>query len=260
MQQEKQVSSLKLDLLTTKQAAIGALLMISSVVLAVIGPFNTFGMGRFWWRLLYWGGLVLSSVVLASFVQIWVSRLLRTSFLAREAVIVTLFSVLFTPVVILWTDLILVDARGQVPGIYLMFLYVLAICIGISAFRHAGPELMGAMTPVAEVAPVKSTPPRLVRRLPQDFSGYVLRVSGDGHYVNVSTTQGVFDVRIRLSDAIDEMDQQDGFCVHRSHWVTRDAIIGNDTVRGRSVLLLNNGDTVPVGAKYRDQLEEAGIL
>lgn len=255
---KKRDRSQSFDIVSTKQAVIGGLLLVCSAVLAIVGPFNTFGMGDFWWRFLYWGSLVLTSVVLASFVQIGVIRLLPKPIVVREGVTILVFSLLFTPIVVLWTELVLFDPNDAVPSAVRMFVYILAICIGISAVRYGGPELMQAMMPEQDPAP--PPPPRLIRRLPEGVFGEVLRLSGDGHYVNVLTTGGVFDVRIRLSDAVDEMDTVEGLWVHRSHWVVRSAISHSEKVRGRPVLVLVTGETVPVGAKFRDQLEIAGIL
>ncbi|MEP4197222.1 MAG: LytTR family DNA-binding domain-containing protein [Aliishimia sp.] len=133
----------------------------------------------------------------------------------------------------------------------------------MSTFRYGVPILLQSQQEPqprqsSSVEPVEKS--RFVRRLPEEFVGQILRLSGDGHYVNVSTTQGPFDVRIRLSDAVEEMDCDAGFLVHRSHWVAREAIRDAKKERGRPVLILKTGDTVPVGAKYRSQLEEAGIL
>ncbi len=234
-------------------------------MLAVIGPFNTFGMGGFGQRLIYWSGLVLISVPLACCLQVHFSRVMRGSVVAREAVIILLFSLIFTPIVLFWTKIVLVDLPASSPMPGDTFLYIVAICVGISAMRYGGPELMTFMRSEAGSLALAAQDtdrgtPRLARRLPHEASGQILQLSGDGHFVNVLTTGGRFDLRMRLGDAIDEMDGVDGLTVHRSHWVARNAIAGSKRERSRVVLVLITGDEVPVGPTFRPQLEEAGIL
>lgn len=239
-----------------------ALILSVTLVLSVTGPFNTFGLGSFGARLIYWGGLVVSSCVLAAGLKRALSRFSIGSVFWREATVVTAFSAIFTPFAILWTDMSFPAASDFRPETLEFFGYIMAICVAISSFRYGLPVLISALMPEVNTPPAEpqAAAPRFIRRLPEDFKGQVLRLSGDGHYVNVATTQGAFDVRIRFSDAVAEMDEVDGFWVHRSHWVAQAAIKQTCEERGRPVLILTNGDTVPVGAKFKPQLEHAGVL
>lgn len=267
MRHDEQAIGLKTEFVSTRHLLLAAMLLVISAVLAVIGPFNTFGSGNFAWRLFYWGGLVVSSVMLSSLVQLGIARLALQPVILREAFTICVFSLSFTPIVILWTDALLVENHQQMPSPWTMLLYVTSICVCLSALRYGGPELLRMMVHEEDGAirtapppPPPPPPPRLERRLPEGFSGDILRLSGSGHYVNVITTQGQFDLRIRLGDAVGEMDTCDGLWVHRSHWVARAAVARAEPVKGRARLVLRNGDIVPVGAKYMDQLEAAGIL
>jgi DNA-binding LytR/AlgR family response regulator len=85
-------------------------------------------------------------------------------------------------------------------------------------------------------------------------------LSVDGHIVRVVTDAGIFDLRMRFTDAIEEVLELDGVCTHRSHWVVLTEIANVGTVNGRSCLLLSNGDEVPVSRKYQPELEMRGIL
>lgn len=102
--------------------------------------------------------------------------------------------------------------------------------------------------------------PRLLDRVPDDLRGQVLRLSARDHLVEVSTCQGVVEIRLRLADAIREMEPVEGFLIHRSHWVMRDAIDRVERTSGKVFLVLVNGDRVPVSRTYRAGLEAAGIL
>lgn len=104
--------------------------------------------------------------------------------------------------------------------------------------------------------------PRLHRRLETHSETEIFRLSASNHVVEVSTSDGVRTLRMRFVDAIAEMEPVEGFCTHRSHWVARTAISGVECDNGSSklVLRLRNGDRVPVGPKYRPQLEAAGLI
>lgn len=118
------------------------------------------------------------------------------------------------------------------------------------------PAGMSAATEQGDVAEV-----RLVRRLPEDVAGDVLSLTASNHHVDVTTTQGRATLRLRLSDAIGEMEGVEGFCIHRSHWVSQDAILEVKRLNAQKiVVVLKNGDELPVSRKYRVNLETAGLF
>ncbi|WP_371226373.1 LytTR family DNA-binding domain-containing protein [Roseovarius sp. 2305UL8-3] len=103
--------------------------------------------------------------------------------------------------------------------------------------------------------------PRLLRRLPPELRAPVLRLSANDHHVEVATEMGRATLRLRLTDAINEMEPVEGMCTHRSHWVALAAIVGVDRGdRQKTLVVLSNGDRIPVSRKYRPALEEAGIV
>ena len=81
-----------------------------------------------------------------------------------------------------------------------------------------------------------------------------------GHIVRVITNVGTFDLRMRFSDAVDEVSEITGICAHRSHWVALAEIAETITVKGRPFLVLSNGDMVPVSRKYEPDLGVLGVL
>ncbi len=101
---------------------------------------------------------------------------------------------------------------------------------------------------------------RLMRRLSDDKRGPLLRISVKDHYVEVFTVQGVQRLRMRFSDAIEQAEGIDGFCVHRSHWVAREAILSAHRRKGKVVLQLVDGSEVPVSRTYLSNVEDGGWL
>ncbi len=103
--------------------------------------------------------------------------------------------------------------------------------------------------------------PRIFRRLETDARDGVLRLSANDHVVEVVTSSSAHKLRMRLIDAIAEMEPIHGYCVHRSHWVAHDAIQKVErTDDYKLFVVLKNGDRIPVSRKYRANLEQAGLI
>jgi len=103
--------------------------------------------------------------------------------------------------------------------------------------------------------------PRLLRRLPEPLhEATILRLCARGHTVDVVTDRGSTNLRMRLADAIDEMEPVEGLWTHRSHWIARGAITGHVCEAGKLRLTLVNGDSVPVSRGFRPQLEAEGLV
>ena len=228
-------------------------------LLAVTGPFDTYGLGNFWARFLYWAPLILVSLSLVRWIKPRITRRYPGRRIFQEFATTGLFLAIFMPFLIIWTDYGFPEQATNRPDWGTLFLFVIGVCVSIILGMHLVPQLFLRETSEA-LATEPTVAPRLARRLPEDFQGRVLRLSGDGHYVKVSTSEGQFEVRLRLRDAVDEMHGVPGFWSHRSHWVATEAISDWNVRKGRPVLELSNGDVVPVGAKYQPELEAAGFV
>lgn len=105
----------------------------------------------------------------------------------------------------------------------------------------------------------ETSQPRILARLPKAEHGKILRLSANDHFVHIVTEAGEHPVRMRLRDAISEMDGIEGSLVHRSHWVAHDTIHKQDKYQGKVLVILKNGDRVPVSRNYRDVLERLNV-
>ena len=235
-------------------------MFVISILLGISGPFGTFIHGDFGDRLVYWTVLVVVSWVLAELIMVVTDRVFAHSLLVRETAAISVFTALFTPFLIGWTVLVLPSHAANLFQWAVLAAYVFAISVVISVIRHGIPYWMGALYGPAREEEAATRPARLLRRLPDGFEGEVLRISADGHRVEVVTNSARFELRMRLADAVDEMRPVEGLCVHRSHWVAAEAVRDVVEAKGRPVLVLKNGDEVPVGAKYQPALEDAGWL
>ena len=242
---------------------------LGSVLVALAGPFGTYGSMSFTQRLLFWGLVIVSSSFVSAGLRRLAARLVPDDRpWRRDGLVVGLMSVVFTPVV--WTvDWAIAHEPGSAPLSFLRLMFFVAcITIGVCAMRRvirthfvARPE---SAAPILEAASADAAPaaepPRLIRRLPGSFDGRIIRLNVNDHRVMVVTTEGEYAIRLRFGDAVEEMDTVDGFCTHRSHWVARQAVQGAEKERGKTYLRLVNGDRVPVSRTYMPELEDAGLI
>ncbi|WP_165759819.1 LytTR family DNA-binding domain-containing protein [Falsiruegeria litorea] len=174
----------------------------------------------------------------------------------RDVATVALVTVLFTPVLWALIWLTALPETKEVPDLTTMLQYGTIFASGLLVLRRSFPGL-DSQAPKEEEQIIQ---PRLYRRLPEGFEGPILRLTVHDHSVDVVTMDEVITIRSRFADAIDEMEPVLGYCTHRSHWVTREAIESVERTGGRIYIRLINGDQVPVSRKYKPKLEEAGIV
>lgn len=255
-------------------------IVFTTVLIATIsGPFGTLEALPFWPRLTFWGVVVGLAATIGILLRVSVRLYFPEDQRFKAEVVTTLlFSSLFGGVLISWVSLVayFYDVNAHVPPWWRQIGYVTIVTILLLAIRTfvfsmmnerarqiASEEMVVDIEPEQEEAapkPVAQFEPRLMRRLPEDERSPILWLTSEDHFVDVHTRAGTSRLRIRLKDAIDEMEGVEGYCVHRSHWVARSAIAGAVKVGGYWRLHLTNGQEVPVSRKYQPNLEEQGIL
>jgi DNA-binding LytR/AlgR family response regulator len=246
----------RLDPKVTAWALRFSALGFISFLFATAGPFGTYDAGDFGERLLYWFVLICVSVLLAmAIIETNRQYFSHVSFVTRECIAILAMTVIFTAFLEVWTKFAFPGMVNKPPGYFLLASEVLVICAAISLTKYWIPHIVRRAN-LDEEMPAQ---PRLARRLPQDFEGQISRLTVNGHKVLVVTSQGHFDLRMRFADAVEEISELEGFCVHRSHWVAKTAIKGVITRNGRPVIVMNNGDEVPVSRKYQRNLEDSGL-
>lgn len=247
---------------------------ICSVGAVLAGPFGTYSSMSLLARLFYWPTVATTSIILGYFgnaiarmilrgdieskpIQ-WLGAAIGSVFVSTDVWILTR---LFAPV------------RSTLPSFSTLLGYVSFVFIAVVVSRYvmrgvlrtanigrlADDDQEMAM-PEQSVEPVSlPQPPRLVRRLPDQFDGQILRLSADNHFVEVVSESETTSLRMRLRDAISEMDGVEGSLVHRSHWVAHESIRSVEKVQGKLIIRLCNGDEVPVSRSYRASLEAANL-
>ncbi|MFY0596384.1 MAG: LytTR family transcriptional regulator [Cognatishimia sp.] len=247
-----------------------SIIAIASVGSVLAGPFGTFETMSFWTRCAYWP-LVTTSSVLLGYLAFALTRMVfgYQETLNSRVLTGSLGTIFVTTDVFLLSRFFNPERVNTVPYIQLMgwvgFVFF-AVIVSRFIFTNAVQEKMDASALHAiqidlsgSDTPVVSSSPRLMARLPDRFDGDVLRLSANDHFVHVLTPSGEHSIRMRLRDAISEMDGVAGTLVHRSHWVAQKAMLRVIKEQGKVFLLLTNGDRVPVSRNYRAEVERLSL-
>ena len=239
------------------------------VVATIAGPFGTFAVMDAPQRALYWLVVVSLSVVVG-----YGTRALALALVGQDrpilfdVVMVALMTVVLTPMVWFITGTV-----RKVPAVELQPLLTFAgyvmlctavIVVGrrvVPGFEPRSYDFLPEPEARARQSVSAEPEPRLSRRLSPTLRGRILRLTANDHLVEVVTERGAETLRMRLTDAVAEMEPVPGCCVHRSHWVAHAAItrVERETPHKMFVVLVNE-DRIPVSRKYRCNLEEAGLI
>ena len=229
-----------------------------AAVCALAGPFGTLINQPFGWRFLYWAIVIGASLPIAV-----AARVVWHEVIQAEPLLLEDFLVAVTMTAVFGTLLNALNmwmlGEGDQPAIgksitYLAtFLITSTIIIIENLLRKSveenGPRLQ------------RQKRDRLLDRIDAADGARLTKVSSDNHHVRI-TTDDMREYRIlmRLRDAVAEIDVEDGFCVHRSHWVARDCIVCVEVVNGKEVVRMKCDSIVPIGPKYRSNLIDAGSI
>lgn len=236
----------------------------AGVIGAVAGPFGTFEAMPFPVRAFFWFMIASASVLMGYGARALAMITVGPDRPVRFDIIATLsMTICFIPVVLVVGKVVEARTGVPMPSVPEVGLYILVIAAPIFVLRRMIPGFESRRYAFLEAQEEEAAAgqPRLMRRLPAELRGDLIRLSGSGHHTQVVTTRGTTTLRLRLSDAIEETDPVPGHAIHRSHWVAEAAIrdIRRETPH-KLVMVLHNQDTVPVSRSYRPQLEDAGLI
>lgn len=89
-------------------------------------------------------------------------------------------------------------------------------------------------------------------------SAKLLAIQAQDHYLMVHTDAGDEMITMRFADALSELEQAHGWQVHRSWWVSADAVEAVRWQRGSARLTLAGGLCAPVSRTYGPTVKAAG--
>ncbi len=223
----------------------------ATIILTLIGPFGTYGRATDIQLFFYWGGIVFWAAITSIFLSSLIRVSMKSPSILATSISTTLFTLTFTPFLIWFSNAVLGDSADQRPSNLQLGLYVLIITSAVGGLIYQIEKHFKTSAP---------TGLRLWRRLPQPLQTDVIRLSSDGHFVSVHTVAGVHRLRMRFADATAEMDNVEGGCVHRSHWIARAHVREARSRNNRPLLVMSDGSEVPVSRTYRGEAERMGLL
>lgn len=111
-------------------------------------------------------------------------------------------------------------------------------------------EAVSDMTPAPEPEPDEKPDGfreiRLLKRVPPELHGALIRICAQDHFVQTYTDKGMHSIRMRFRDALAELPGDLGVLVHRSHWVAADQIDTTFKKDRKLFVRLKDGSEAPV--------------
>ncbi|MEL6607489.1 MAG: LytTR family DNA-binding domain-containing protein [Pseudomonadota bacterium] len=238
-----------------------ALCAIGALVAAYTGPFGTWMTMPEGERILFWAIVIVWSFVASTFtIALACARLSHIAIVPQKIISCLVFTAIFSPPLYLGLRAYVgVEEAGTfawIAGIsFVIALMISAIreILHISARSEVEAEFDSRSTAQADDGP------RLLARLDGD-PGPILRLSARDHFVNVVTATREHEIRMRLGDAVSEMEGTEGFFTHRSHWIARNAIERVLRDGPKTYVLSNDNQRVPVSRTHLPKLEDAGVV
>lgn len=175
-------------------------------------------------------------------------------------------SVVFTPAVsllVLYSAHLVMDNRIDWQGFIVLPLQVwpiLLAVLAVNALTWRRPQTR-IETRTVVAPPLPEAEAAFRKRLSaKRRNAALLAVQAYDHYLKVHTDAGEELITLRMSDALSELERAHGWQVHRSWWVSNDAISSARWLRTSGELTLTNAMAVPVSRTYRPVLKDAGWL
>ncbi len=230
--------------------------IITAILFAFLGPFNTFMNMSLAKRLGFWLTLI---AMCGLFFHVSVMFTLHYQRIAHWSRLMRLLTGSFVAsfpglLVFLLTDYLF---RGRVySSSNLLFLWTTVFVIG-TCISYA--NFMPPFIKLSEEEKEAEEDPELIpflKRLSDDLGYKLVSMSMKDHYIHVTTSNGNELIHVTFADAMRELRLYPGMQIHRSHWVAKDAI--TRLVRqGRSDFVeLNDGRKLPVSNSYYANLVE----
>ncbi len=230
---------------------LSSLWALATVLSTLAGPFGTHEALGWAPRLAYWSGIVALSVVGSSLC----ARISRDRVRWKVALIWSGFALLLAAAVHLVNSYVFPEWQGMDRFAYLAAIILATVLVvhgGVALARHAFSPPPDPETHDSQAL--------FLRRLPLDRRAPLIRLEAQDHYLNVVTQNGSALVLLRMQDAVDALQGENGLQVHRSHWVAFYAVSKHRRERGRHFLILTTGEEVPVARSFRPTLKAAGLI
>lgn len=234
--------------------------VMTSLIVGISGPFDSFATVEFPTRLWGWALLIglglLGGVVLRTFVR---TALEITDFLRCSFMTATMVSALLSAPLLELAKYLFSEYIKQSPSILQVMVFAFVISFMVASLRHSIHIGVATLRPEGEPDAPQPEFPRIVQRLEPRLQGRLIAMTVRNHYVDVYTSAGRGAVLMRFADAILEAEGEAGAQIHRSHWVAWWAVKAVERDGGRLFLRMCPELRLPVSKTHVGKLEEGGL-
>lgn len=228
-----------------------------------LGPFNTGADLDLWNRVSFW---TIAITIVGLFMEACIKTAMDSRWLIRANLIVQLTigsaigSVPGTAIVVTLNEIYRPDHMNLIffPKLWAQVTVMGVLIAGLDMLFAR--RLNNASNKIAsngenteeEDAPSNLKPARLYQRLSTRLrEAQIISMSMQDHYVEVTTSNGSEMILMRLSDAIDLLDDISGVQTHRSHWAAQSHAVELSKNARRHELTLSDGRSIPVSNSYK---------
>ncbi len=252
-----------------KRLTIELLVMVAiGLLIGLLGPFGTFEAPPAA-RMVSWVVWLLAGYVFFRPTGIVANWLCEATGLPRFAGTLLALVVASVPVTLVITMMAMHKSFAEAlrwPGFWTMYLYIWIVSAVVATAMTAIFRRREAAQP-APASQFKTAPPPIepaqpaapTLPLPPGF-GAVRALKGEDHYVRVIGEGREELILMRMRDAIERLENNDGLRVHRSWWVARNAVASVRRDGRTAVVTLTTGHEASVARDMIPQLRAAGWL
>lgn len=230
-----------------------------AVLLAMIGPFGTFGALGLGERLVYWTLATVivwapASIMARQFASsnwpvlrpVWARTLAAAAIAAAPGAFVVAF---------LEGAMRGMDITG--PGLLRLYVYVFVLsgvtALIVSRLTRSRTRVLAEEPTLSDSSP--SAPVATPSILGSRLGGEILSLTMEDHYLRIVSTVGEDLVLMRMADA-ERLLSGAGWRIHRSHWVASRALDRVERNGRRRIAILSDGRSLPISHDRSAALEQ----
>lgn len=233
-----------------------AICVTAVLICTIAAPFGT-GATPVPIRAVYWSLCIFSASVMSSAIITSAHRSQALDFFpiwAKSPVGALAFALVYAGVLVALTRLFFGN-RPSIPGYVELFFYSAPIAVAVAVIV----DLFRADEALSE-APTASPSDRFFKRLKPALGRDLICLSMQDHYVEIKTRLGAQLVLMRFSDALEELTDQPGWRIHRSHWVAEDGVADIRREGGKTFIVTTDDSELPVSRTYLSALRNDGVI
>ena len=234
-----------------------ATLLVIGVFMGFLGPFDTFKLGV-WQSLTYWvvmcfvGYLIFGPFILLG--QIYGAQKGYNIYLTFMAVVI-IGAIPMTFAVALANSLFFQYDIYNISNLYVYYPFVVVVGFlvgGLSLLHKKWKE----KNKILDNLPPESPGQNFLKRLPVELGQSLICFVMEDHYLRIYTEKGEHMLLHRLKDALNELGDYDGMQVHRSWWISADAVASVKREGRKIILVMKNGLEIPVSRPYQSMVRK----